>query len=182
MAVCSIEGCGKPTAARGMCTMHYKRTRKHGDPHHITRKAPPSQRRHGASWVNGKASPEYNAWASMKSRCQNPKTKNYARYGGRGIAVCEEWSASFESFLKDVGRRPSKRHSLGRIDNDGNYEPSNCRWETVTQQQRNKSSCRYVEFRGSTMTVAQAAEEAGANITLVRSRLKRGWSVERSLS
>src|SRR5690606_39312434 len=73
---CTIDGCAKQIAAKGMCTMHYKRMRKHGDPHHITKKTPPSRKRHGASWVNGKATPEYNAWSSMKSRCENPNRKS----------------------------------------------------------------------------------------------------------
>src|SRR5690606_6584889 len=179
---CTIDGCAKQIAAKGMCTMHYKRMRKHGDPHHITKKTPPSRKRHGASWVNGKATPEYNAWSSMKSRCENPTVASNKDYGGRGIRVCDRWRDSFETFLADMGPRPSPQHSIDRIDNNGNYEPRNCRWATVLRQQRNKRSNHYVQFRGKTMTVTEAAEIAGANIVLVRSRIKRGWPIERAVS
>lgn len=181
-ARCSIDGCEKQVLAKSMCVMHYKRVRKHGNPHHVTQKIPPSQRKHGASWVDGKATPEYSAWASMKSRCENPAARNFKDYGGRGIRVCAKWRNSFEAFLADMGPRPSKQHSIDRIDNDGNYEPGNCRWATAKRQQRNKRSNHYVRFQGKRMTVIDAAELAGANVVLVRSRLKRGWPIERALS
>ena len=74
----------------------------------------------------------------MKQRCNNPKSKNYPNYGGRGIMVCERWLTSYQSFIDDMGQRPSDIHSIGRIDNDGNYEPTNCRWELPEQQNYNK--------------------------------------------
>lgn len=178
---CSVDGCEKTAAAKGMCTMHYKRMRKHGDPHHITQKTPPSQKRHGNSWINGRATPEYSAWSSMKFRCQNPRATNYDDYGGRGIRVCDRWLNSFDNFLADMGPRPSREYSLDRINNSGNYEPSNCRWATMARQQRNKRSNHNVQFRGRTMTVTEAAELAGANIIRVRSRIKRGWPIERAV-
>jgi len=81
---------------------------------------------------------EYEAWIRMKGRCNNPKNPRYKDWGGRGIKVCDEWNNSFDNFYKDMGVRPSNNHSLGRIKNNGNYEPSNCRWETVSQQSINK--------------------------------------------
>jgi len=85
----------------------------------------------------GGQTPTYNSWDSMRQRCNNPKMTQYARYGGRGISVCPAWS-DFATFLADMGERPEGT-SLDRIDNDGNYEPSNCRWATPIQQANNKS-------------------------------------------
>jgi hypothetical protein len=90
-----------------------------------------NKRKHG--WYG---TPEYNAWNCLKGRCNRPNDKAYHNYGGRGIAICERWR-SFENFLADMGRRPSVRHSLDRINNDGHYEPANCRWATMAQQKAN---------------------------------------------
>ena len=81
-----------------------------------------------------RVTPEYRAWASMKSRCYNEKCAGFKLWGGRGIIVCDRWLQSFDAFLADVGRRPSSRHSIDRINNDGNYEPGNVRWATQSEQ------------------------------------------------
>jgi hypothetical protein len=85
-------------------------------------------------------SKEYRVWHQMKQRCYNKKNKRYYRYGGRGIFVCEKWKNDFSAFLSDMGRRPSKEHSIDRKNNDFGYSPENCRWATRSQQQRNKTS------------------------------------------
>lgn len=85
--------------------------------------------------------PEFRAWWDMRQRCLNPNVASYANYGGRGIRVCDRWN-DFSAFRADMGCRPSPAHSLDRIDNDGNYEPGNCRWATRSEQQRNKRAYR----------------------------------------
>ncbi len=96
-----------------------------------------ARRKHGAV-QNNRATAEYRAWQAMLNRCRRAKNANYRYYGGRGITVADRWQ-SFEAFLADMGSRPSPRHSLDRINPDGNYEPGNCRWATASEQQRNKS-------------------------------------------
>jgi hypothetical protein len=93
---------------------------------------------HGHS-PRGKAEATYRTWICMKSRCNNPKQSSYSYYGGRGIKICPEWNDNFQNFLNDMGVRP-KGKTLDRINNDGNYEPKNCRWATIKQQNTNRDN------------------------------------------
>lgn len=121
---------------------------------------------------------EYHTWVGMRSRCRHPGNHNYPRYGGRGIRVCDRWNASFEAFLKDMGPRPAPGYSLDRIDNDGNYEPGNCRWAPPKIQGRNRSDNRPLADAPS---ISAAAESNGLTDSALRRRLERGWSEDRAL-
>ncbi len=137
--------------------------------------------RHGYKTA-GKYSSEYSIWSNIRARCRNQNNTQYRSYGGRGIEVCERWATDFLNFLADMGRRPSPDHSIDRIDNDGNYEPGNCRWATRSEQARNRRSSRFIEFNGKSMTLAAWADESGVNMRALHLRLKNGWPLERALT
>jgi len=118
------------------------------------------------------ALPEYKVWRGMIERCINSKSNAWHRYGGRGIKVCEAWRNSFQLFLFHMGHRPAAGYSLDRIDNDGDYEPGNCRWATRKQQHRNKSNNRFVSDGQRTQTISAWAEELGMIHHAVCSRLE----------
>lgn len=124
--------------------------------------------------------PEYQVWNRMWSRCTNPLVDRYPRYGGRGITVCQEWE-SFEIFYNDMGARPSEGHSIGRIDNDGNYCKENCRWETAAEQSSNTSRSVFLEHNGCRLTIAQWALNLGIPADVIRQRVYAGMSPERAL-
>jgi hypothetical protein len=131
----------------------------------------------------GYRSPEYRAWAHMIERCNNPDVPGYENYGGRGVRVCERWRNSFEDFLSDIGRRPSPRHSIDRFpNNDGNYEPDNCRWATPSEQMRNTRRTRLLTHAGETMCLTDWANRLGISYITILSRLRRGWPVTRALT
>jgi hypothetical protein len=124
----------------------------------------------------------WNSWASMKHRCNNIKAHDYPRYGGRGIKVCEKWLNSFEAFLADMGERPSKSHSIDRIDVNGMYEPSNCRWATLLEQGYNKRNNANITFNGVKKCVAEWAAITGIKQKAIRDRIKDGWTAEKALT
>ena len=126
--------------------------------------------------------PEYQAWRGAKLRCGNPNTPNYKNYGGRGIKMCERWIGDFLAFLADMGPRPSARHSLDRIDVNGDYEPGNCRWATWSVQSLNKRTNRRLEAFGRTQTITEWARETGLSCDTLRTRVAAGWSVERAVT
>jgi len=128
------------------------------------------QTTHGQSYTT-----EYKIWQGMLQRCTNPKSGSYKRYGARGIYVDARWQV-FESFLEDMGKRPSARHTLDRKNNDGPYTKDNCRWATPTQQQRNRTNTRHLTIDGVCKPLMEWAEEAGIKHQTVATRLRLGWS------
>lgn len=144
---------------------------------------------HGHTKSGVKKHPLYNTWNSMVRRCRDRNTEGFEHYGGRGIKVCNRWSmgenglSAFACFLSDMGDRPSPDHSIDRWpNNNGNYEPSNCRWATQKQQQRNRRSNRIVSFKGVMVPLTVAAELAGINPNTVWCRLKLGWSMDDAIN
>jgi hypothetical protein len=136
--------------------------------------------RHGQSI--GVESKEYRAWLAMRNRCYRPKDKKYHRYGGRGISVCARWHI-FENFLSDVGFAPSPKHTLGRIENDGNYEPGNVEWQTTKTQGNNTSTNRPITAFRRTQTLAQWSDETSLSSGTIAKRIDHhGWSPEKAVS
>jgi hypothetical protein len=125
-------------------------------------------------------SPEYSSWLSMIARCFNKSHKAYHQWGGRGITVCERWKSSYTLFLDDMGRRPSRTHSIERINNNGNYEPGNCKWATPEEQSNNTRRNHLLEFNGKTLTIAQWGKVTGLGRNLYN-RIYNGWPIERAL-
>ena len=126
-------------------------------------------------------SPTYYCWASMLSRCRNPKNKMFHHYGGRGIKVCARWH-DFQNFYADMGEKPEGLSIDRWPNNDGDYEPSNCRWATNSQQTRNRRVTLMVEYEGRVMPIVDLAEKFGLSRKLVQARIKRGLSPEEAVS
>lgn len=133
--------------------------------------------RHGKSRTK-----EFRIWTNIKYRCTNPDSHAYAKYGGRGIKMCDRWQESFENFLADMGVRPTIKHSLERINNNVGYEPGNCKWALSIDQMNNTSLNRFVTYNGATKTVSQWAREVGLEYMTLLVRLKKGWSPEKALT
>ena len=122
----------------------------------------------------------YVCWLSMKKRCNNPDKKDFDNYKGRGISYDQRWN-DFTIFLNDMGL-PPKGTSIERIDNSGDYCKENCKWATRKEQMRNTRHNKYLEYQGKKMMICEWAEHLGLKSVLLRVRLGRGWSVERTLS
>lgn len=119
--------------------------------------------------------PLYSTWLGMKRRCFNPKFKHWKHYGGRGITVCDEWM-SFRNFERDMGTKPTPKHSLDRIDTNGNYEPGNCRWATPIEQARNTRATRWVTIDGARYKARELADISGRKVDTIVERAERGLS------
>lgn len=182
---CKIEGCNNPGRksklksstqyfTRGFCSVHYQRYLKHGDPSIVLKAPIPTNRTHG-KWHM----PEYKAWINMKNRCYSKRNRHYLDYGGRGIFVCDGWLDSLDSFLIDMGERPTAKHSLDRVDNDSGYTcghcehcvakswEKNCKWSTQKEQinnrrplaSKNGTGCKFVyKNKGFTYKVSKMVD------------------------
>ena len=140
------------------------------------------QRTHGHTTKERKPhASEYNTWASMKARCTNQKTHSYKRYGGRGIKVCDRW-LDFSNFYADMGPKPSPKHSLERLDTNGNYEPENCVWADAFQQASTRTNVRSITAFGKTMTSAAWERETSVPSSVIRHRIDSGWDVHAALT
>jgi len=125
---------------------------------------------------------EFHIWQGMLARCCVSTNRAYRLYGGRGITVCDRWLSSFENFYADMGPRPSPKHSIDRIDNDGNYEPGNCRWTTQKVQCNNRSGNRLLTYKGETKTMQQWADIHNIPYNTLLARIVNyGWAIERAL-
>lgn len=126
--------------------------------------------------------PCYRIWANAKSRCFDRNNPAFSHYGGRGITMCAEWANDFLAFVRDMGPRPSSAHSLDRVNNDGNYEPTNCRWATRIEQLNNTRRNRAIVVRGEHIkSIAIASQIFGVNYRWLRDRIARGMSPERAI-
>ena len=124
----------------------------------------------------------YRVWWAMIQRCENPKTKQFHQYGGRGIRVCARWRASFAAFHEDMGDCPAGLTLDRWPNNDGNYEPGNCRWATRAEQQRNRCNNRVFEIRGVRGCLMDLVQRFGVAYSTVRHRLAIGWEPERAFT
>lgn len=135
--------------------------------------------RHGCA-RHGAVDREYANWQGMLARCRNPNHSRFNSYGGRGITVCERWQV-FENFVADMGPRPDGA-TIDRIDNDGNYEPGNCRWATLLEQRLNNRHVVWLENGGERMPLKHWAQRLGINPASLAGRLRRGWPLEKALT
>ena len=139
--------------------------------------------KHGeAKRANGSRTRLYVIWCHMIERCYNARSWAFANYGGRGVQVCEEWRNSFVAFREwAITNGYDNMLTLDRIDNDGNYEPSNCKWSTDKEQSNNRRTNRLLTYRGETKTMTQWAETIGMPVGTFKRRLYYGWSVEKAI-
>lgn len=129
------------------------------------------------------ATPEYDAWLGMKYRCTNHSYEGWHNYGGRGIKVFEGWLNDFQAFYDHIGPRPSNKHSIDRINNDGNYEPGNVRWATLAEQQRNLRKNVWITIKGETKCLSDWAKQYGLQPIRITRRIKElGWTAEQAVT
>ena len=121
-------------------------------------------------------------WANMIERCYNSESNTYYWYGARGVGMCERWQLSVADFISDMGMPPSPKHSIDRIDCNGNYEPGNCRWATQEEQNNNTRRSKLITWNGKTQSIRDWAKQYDVGAHGLSERLRRGWSMEKSLT
>lgn len=122
---------------------------------------------------------EYSVWDKIKTRCNNKRSLSYKQYGGRGIKVCDRWLNSFENFLEDMGERPTNKHSIDRIDNNGDYTPENCRWANKAEQANNRNNNLIINYKSEEKTLAEWCFILKLNYETIRHRINYlKWNIE----
>jgi hypothetical protein len=140
-----------------------------------------SRKTHGQT-TKGNISHEYRIWCGIKNRCYNSNHTYYKHYGGRGIKMYFEWINSFDCFYAYVGKSPTKKHTIDRINNDGNYEPGNVRWATMKEQANNRSNTRYFNYNGKLLTISQLSDISNISYTTLKYRLNKEWTLEKAMT
>jgi hypothetical protein len=125
---------------------------------------------------------DHNRWWDMITRCHYKGSTAYKHYGNRGITVCKEWLESFDKFMEDMGLPPTEKHTIDRIDVNGNYCKENCRWATTKQQSTNRRNNNKIEYNGENLTLSEWSEKLNLGRTIIGKRLDRGWSIEQALT
>lgn len=174
--VCIAPGCGRVVEAPAF---HVRNGSKRSCGCATNALKSEGKKKHGIAHT-----PEYTSYRAMLDRCTNTNNPLFHRYGGRGIAICERWLGvdGPANFYADMGQKPSANHSIERVDNDGNYEPSNCVWATRAEQMQTRSTTRLIEFGGKAMSIAAWERHLGFGLGVVRDRLNRGWPVDEALT
>lgn len=137
----------------------------------------------GSRYRHGKSRTKvHGTWLKLRARCYDLNDVGYSNYGGRGITVDPEWRESFEAFYRDMGEPPTPRHSIDRVDNDGPYTKANCRWADTRTQCRNRRSNVRLTLGSKSQTLVEWSEELGLSQATLEHRVKRNWTVERTLT
>lgn len=175
---CYVDDCGLVAKVKGLCGKHYMRQWRHGDVNAVRQPYSPK----GQTYVSHV--PSYQSYLHMIQRCSNPNNHAYKKYGGRGIKICDRWleplGVGYKNFVSDMGERPEGT-TLDRANNDGDYEPSNCRWADWYTQQNNRSNSRLFTVDGVTATAKELSKKYGIGLSTATQRIYvHKWPVERA--